>query len=158
MEARPIAAALALLALAGCITPNTEPSAETQGGFFAPADLPCDHERPTQGGEPMGVMAHESNSPGAYSYSAQAAAATGQHEVAWRNPSGTSRVSWGEQSATGTLRIAIYDACGKKVYDETTGRGQEGGSRTLPLGEPGTWLVRFQYSAYTGQASFSLTS
>lgn len=152
-----MALAVALLALAGCVTPDPSTDSESTAAE-SPWAPRCEPMSPTFWEGDTNPGGSESNAPGSYSYSGQALAKSSTYDVRWTNPSPTSRISWDGQSATGNVRVSIFDACGKLLYDQSSGRGQGAGYQHLPLGHPGAWLIRLKFETFTGQMSLSVTS
>jgi hypothetical protein len=162
MEAsRPILAALALVALlaAGCVAPSnpsTTPPASTPTSSTPAAS--CAPVAPKTSSVAGVRQDSVSNTPGAFSDSGQVAGASGTAEYAWQDASGNAMISWGGQSASGSFVLTLLDACGKQVYQQTfNGASQGGGNQNAKPGQPGAWLVRLEYSAFTGQMGLSIT-
>lgn len=152
----PLAFALACaLALgAGCIGPQDAPSTST--ATTAPTvSTPADCQAVAPSGASNAPGAQVSNQPGAFSYSAQKVAAADKEEFKWTNPSSAARVSFNGGGAVGSVKLTLLDACGKQAYSKTLSAQSTGESER---GTPGAWLVRLEWSTYTGAAQFSITS
>jgi len=153
-------AAIAIVALAGCIQPQETPEAEPTPPT---ASTPTTMEAcAAVGFEPTGGpsgQASVANYPGSFSYSGQTTAQTGKEVYVWQNPSEGALVSWGGQAATGDLTVTIHDACGVEVYKMSVGAMDQGGaSEETQRGTAGDWYLTFEFTLYTGQMGLSVNS
>lgn len=150
-----------ITALAGCIQgePDDEPAVESPRDDTSDTMSACTPPEVEATG-PSGGQSGVSNQPGAFSYGGQAAAKTAKEVFLWENPSAGAMVAFGGQSGLGTLRITIQDHCGVEVYTkETSGASQSSSaSESTKTGTPGTWILTFEFTVYTGQMGVSITS
>jgi hypothetical protein len=160
MNARVVLAILGLAFLAGCVAPSQNPptvQSATPPSSDAPATtcVPVGPKTSTVAGVHQDSV---SNTSGAFSDSGQVAGATGVAEYAWQDASGGAMISWGGQSASGTLKLTLLDACGAEVYAHTFDSPSQGGlNEKAKPGAPGAWLVRLEYAAFTGQMGLTIT-
>lgn len=151
---------LALLALAGCVSPgpSTQNDPSPPAGPTPTTDLSsCKPTQPTSSVDIAPTRAESvSNHPGAFSYSGSPAAKTAVDEYAWQDASGSAHLAWSGSAATGTMRVRILDACSHQEYDSTNAFGSGSSSQSLPARRPGDWLIHLEFTAFTGSVSFSL--
>lgn len=161
MEARTLATLAVLLALAGCVAPNDAPNdAGTAPSTTAPPSANAADCKPVEP-KPDTVSGLRqdsvSNNAGSFSDSGQVAGATGTAEYAWTDASGRGQISWGGQAGSGSLKLTLLDACGKQVYTHTWSAPSQGGvQENAQPGTPGKWLVRMEFTAFTGQMGLSI--
>lgn len=158
-----LALMLAMTAVAGCIQAG-DASGRPDDGSDGEEELPpvdaCRApepapETPRVGPEQGTITNHD----GSFTYSGQVLAKTGIEHHPWRNDRSAAYVTWGGQSTTGTLRMTVFDACGQVVYDtEKTGPSQGSSVEETSQGEPGDWLLAFEFVGYTAQMGLSVTS
>lgn len=148
---------LALLAFAGCVSPDPKPTTTTPAGqnsTQAPSST-CQAVAPSGASSTPGAQV--SNQPGSFSYNAQQAAASGKDEYKWTNPSTGARISWSGSAATGNVKLTLLDACGQQVFSNGVS-GNGASSYDAQRGAPGAWLIRLEMSSFTGTESLSITS
>ncbi|GEM_PF-5654404 len=150
-------AALALLA-AGCVSPSQNP---TNDPTFTPSGTPAATCVPVAPKTSTLTGFHQdsvSSNPGAFGDSGQMAGVSGTAEYAWQDYSGSAMIGWSGQSATGSLKLTLLNACGQSVFTQTFDAGsQGGGNQNSKPGKAGAWLVRLDYTAYTGQMGLGIT-
>ncbi|HET6403491.1 MAG TPA: hypothetical protein VFH78_02495 [Candidatus Thermoplasmatota archaeon] len=162
MNGRKVLVVALLAATAGCIQTqaddadaNAPPTARDAAA--PPARCTPPEVQPTG---PSGGQSGVSNEPGSFTYGGQAAAKTAKEVFLWENPSSAARVTWGGQAGAGSLTLTLQDHCGKEVYrGAVAGATQQSGvTETTGSGEPGTWILTFEFTLYTGQMGLSITS
>lgn len=159
MEASPLVA-LALLAVlaAGCVAPSQDPTPSTTAPSATTPAAACQPVAPKASTVTTPRQDTVSNNPGSFSDSGQMVGATGTDEYAWQDASGQAMISWGGQAASGSMKLTLLDACGKSVYSQTfEGMSQGGGNQNAKPGVAGQWLVRLEFTGFTGQMGLSVT-
>ncbi|HUR64222.1 MAG TPA: hypothetical protein VM241_07050 [Candidatus Thermoplasmatota archaeon] len=98
-----------------------------------------------------------SNMTDNFSYGGQVAGKSGTNSYTWKVTGSTVRVSWGGQSASGTLDLVLKDGLGQQVYIRTFGgASQSGASETLQNVKAGDWTVTLSFHGFTGQMGLNL--
>ena len=150
-----------MLFMAGCIQaqPENEPEVESPDDTrdeTGAACVPPEVEETGASGGQSGVT----NQPGSFTYGGQAAAKTATEVFLWENPSAAAQVTLGGQSGLGTLTVVIQDHCGVEMFRrELSGPSQQRGAvETTENGEPGTWILTFEFTVYTGQMGITISS
>lgn len=149
---------VAALLAAGCVDPSDTPSTATPTTASSASPAACAPVAPKSGTVTGLDQSAASDNPGAFGDSGQMAGVTGTKEFAWQDASGAAMVAWGGQSASGSFKLTILDACGQQVFQQSYDAPSQGGANqnTKP-GTPGAWLIRLEYTAYTGQMGLSVT-
>jgi hypothetical protein len=100
-----------------------------------------------------------SNQTDAFSYGGQVAGKSGTQRYTWKVTGSTVGISWGGQSASGTMDLTLKDGQGQTVYTHSfTGASQSGVSDTRRNVKSGDWQVILDFHGFTGQMGLSLAA
>lgn len=163
MKLRILLVPLLLGLLTGCLAPE-----QTDDNPGRPEETPPDADDGRDGpcvpvavDAPVEVSysnsASISDQPGQFSFSRSGTIPLSRTSYAWTNPSGATTFS-GTVSGSGRMILQVYDACGQLMMDRTFSGSSQTNSDTLPPGEPGEWVVRVAFEAFSGSVSFSLNA